>query len=270
MTALPQLESDLFSQYLAFAHRLADLSGSAILPVFRNTGAIDDKAERGALDPVTAADRAAEEVIRAAITEAWPEHGVRGEEFGSVSAEAEFCWVIDPIDGTRAFIMGLPVWGTLIGLTHRGVPLLGVMNQPFIGERYWSDLDGARVRGPAGESRIATRPCTSLADALLAATSPDMFAAGVEQDRFEALVNQVRLRRFGTDCYGFCQLAAGHIDLVVEAGLHAFDIAPLIPIVERAGGCVTSWSGGPAGEGGRVVASGDPRLHEAALEVLQG
>ena len=260
-----------FEALLAFAHRLADLSAEAILPHFRRAdGQVDNKARGGPYDPVTAADRGAEEVIRAAVEAAYPSHGIRGEEFGNAREGAEFCWLVDPIDGTRSFIMGLPVWGTLIGLTCAGEPVLGIMQQPFTGERYWSGRETAHYRGPEGERTLRTRACPSIDAAILSTTSPDLFRAGVERDGFERLSVAARMRRFGGDCYGYCQLAAGHIDLIVEAGLRAFDIVALIPIVERAGGRLTDWEGGPANDGGRVIACGDPRLLPTALARLAG
>lgn len=261
-----------FAQFLAFAHSLAERSGATILPYFRAGGAIENKSHGGAFDPVTAADRAAESLIRGAVAESWPAHAVLGEEFGlqpGSQGETAYCWIVDPIDGTRSFIAGVPLWGTLIGLNHADTPLLGMMNQPFTGERFWSAAEAAWYRGPGGERPLATRACAGLGDAVLLATAPEMFA-GAERERFEALGARVRLRRFGTDCYGYCMLAAGHADLVVESGLAPYDIAPLIPLVERAGGRVTTWEGGPAAGGGRVVAAGDPTLHAAALEILAG
>lgn len=261
--------ANTFDALLAFAHRLADLSGAAILPHFRDAhGRVDNKSQQGPYDPVTAADRAAEEVIRAAVAEAYPVHGLLGEEFGALRPEAELQWVIDPIDGTRAFIMGLPLWGTLIGLTQRGKPLLGLMQQPFTGERYWSTAEGAHYRGPEGERDLRTRPCPSLSEAVLSTTTPDMFAAGDETERFERLSRAARMRRYGGDCYSYCQLAAGHVDVIIEAGLKPYDIVALIPIVEKAGGCVTTWEGGDAAGGGRIVATGDPRLHEQMVKAL--
>ena len=259
-----------FEAYLAFAHRLADLSAAAVLPHFRNLSGVEDKSAGGAYDPVTAADRQAEQVIRAEIEANWPDHDVRGEEFGGASPGKDYCWLVDPIDGTRPFIMGLPLWGTLIALTKNAAPLLGLMNQPFTGERFWSAERGAFYRGRAGEHAIATRPCPKIEDAILSSTSPDLFATTGDEERFDALSERVRMRWFGGDCYAYCLLAAGHIDLVVESGLSAHDIAPLIPIIERAGGCVTSWTGGPAAGGGHAVACGDPALHEEVLKILSG
>ncbi len=252
-----------------FMDDLADASGKAILPFFRAQFGLDDKARAGApFDPVTEADRAAEVVLRAMIGQTFPGHGILGEEFGSERTDAECVWILDPIDGTRAFIAGLPTWGTLIGLTRNGVPVRGLMHQPFLGERFTGDGRSARLRGPAGERILLSRRCADLGKAILASTDPRLFAAGEEAERFRSLEGQVRLSRYGADCYAYCMLAAGQIDLVVEAGLKPYDIVALIPIVEGAGGRVTAWDGGPAASGGRIVAAGDPRLHEAALKVL--
>ena len=227
-----------------------------------------NKASGAEYDPVTAADRAAERIMRAAIAKNFPEHGILGEEFAAVPGAGSHQWVLDPIDGTRAFIMGSPLWGTLIGLVQDGKPVLGVMDQPFTRERYWSDAGTSYMRTPDGEQTITTRPCAQLADAILSTTHPDLFAAGEEVDAFGRLKAQVRMTRYGGDCYSYCLLAGGFIDLVVEAGLKPYDIVALIPIIERAGGRITTWDGKPATAGGRIVASGDARLHEAAMTVL--
>lgn len=252
-----------------FMDDLAQASGKAIMPFFRAQFTLEDKARGGSpFDPVTEADRAAEVVLRALIAKAFPGHGILGEEFGTEREDAECVWVLDPIDGTRAFIAGLPTWGTLIGLTRNGVPVRGLMHQPYLNEIFTGDGRTARLRGPAGERTLRTRRCAGLAQALLATTDPRLFAEGEEATRFRALEGQVRLSRYGTDCYAYCMLAAGQVDLVVEAGLKPYDICALIPIIEGAGGRVTSWDGGSAAKGGRVIAAGDPRLHEAALKLL--
>ena len=253
----------------AFVDELAALSGQAILPFFRAAFGTEDKAAGiGAFDPVTEADRAAEAAMRRLIKERFPQHGILGEEFGAEALDAEFVWVLDPIDGTRAFIAGLPLWGTLIGLTRGGVPVRGLMHQPFTAERFSGDGGQATWRGPSGERRLRTRRCDRLADALLCTTSPKLFAGG-EAVAYEAVEAETRLARYGTDCYAYCMLAAGHVDLVVEAGLKPYDIVALIPIIEGAGGVVTDWQGHSAAGGGRIVAAGDPRLHEAALARLR-
>ena len=256
-----------YDAFLATAHRLADRAGAVILPHFRTGFAIDHKGG-DLFDPVTVADREAEVAIRAGLAEAYPNHGILGEEFGALNPDAEYCWVIDPIDGTRSFVIGLPVWGTLIGLTRDGVPLLGLMDQAFTGERFFAGHDGAWLRHGGAERVMRARACASLREALLATTSTDYFTSAEEHHRFDELRRRVRLRRFGGDCYNYCMLALGQLDLVVEAGLKPYDILPLIPIIEQAGGIVTTWEGGDPREGGRVIAAGDRRVHAAAMKIL--
>lgn len=265
MTATSEPE---FQSLLATAHALADRAGAVILPHFRTQQAVDHKGG-GLFDPVTAADRNAEAAIRERLAEVYPSHGILGEEFGAQASETEYCWVIDPIDGTRSFIIGLPLWGTLIGLTRGGVPLLGVMDQPFTGERFWSGETESLFRHDGTTRTMRTRACADLSQALLATTSTDHFS-GEDQQHFDALTHAVRLRRFGGDCYNYCLLAMGQIDLVAEAGLQPFDIMALIPIVERAGGVVTNWEGGDPRPGGRILAAGDERLHAQAVKLLSG
>ncbi len=253
---------------LATAHLLADASGHAIRPYFRRPIAVENKAQAG-FDPVTAADKAAERVIRKRLAELHPDHGILGEEFGHSEGDAAYTWVIDPIDGTKAFITGTPLWGTLIGLHHEGRAVLGLMDQPFTGERIQAVSGGAsRWRLPDGRSRRnRTRDCPRLEDAMLATTSPDLLSAA-ELEAFQALKAHARLTRYGGDCYAYCLLAAGHFDLVVECGLKPHDVAALIPIIEQAGGRITTWTGERPEAGGRIVAAGDPRLHEAAMRRL--
>ena len=257
--------------HLEFAHSLADISGSTILPYFRRPLAVSNKAGPAAFDPVTAADRAAERAIRKAVLARFPDHGVVGEEYGTIVGAGRHRWVIDPIDGTRAFITGSPLWGTLIGLMDGPRPILGLMDQPFTGERFWSDGRRAHWRGPNTKARsIKTRPCARLADAVLASTHPDMFAPSEEAARFNAVKSRVRMTRYGGDCYGYCLLAAGFVDVIVEAGLKPYDIVALVPIIQAAGGVVTTWDGGPPTGGGRIIAAGDSRVHQEALAILRG
>ncbi len=258
-----------FKTLLDFGHELADLSGAVIRPFFRKPLDVTNKAKKGAFDPVTAADRAAERAIARAIAKRWPDHGLVGEEFGRSRDGTGLCWVVDPIDGTRAFIMGSPLWGTLIGLLEAEAPLLGIMDQPFTRERFWSGEKAAYMRmGDGQPRRLKTRACTSLAEAIVSTTHPDLFAAGAEAQAFARLKARARMTRYGGDCYGYCLLAAGYVDIVIETGLKAHDVVALIPIIERAGGRITTWTGEPAAAGGRILASGDARLHEAALGVL--
>jgi histidinol phosphatase-like enzyme (inositol monophosphatase family) len=250
-----------------FVSELATLSGQAILPFFRTALAADDKSRGGVFDPVTEADRAGEAAMRHLIKRTFPTHGIVGEEFGAEGAEAEYVWVLDPIDGTKAFMAGLPLWGTLIGLLRGGAPVYGLMHQPFTGERFSGDGAGAVYKGRQGERRLKTRRCAGLSEALISTTSPRMF--GPETlPAYERVEREARITRYGYDCYAYCMLAAGHIDLVIEAGLKPHDIVALIPIIEGAGGVVTTWNGESAAKGGSIVAAGDRRLHEAALELL--
>ena len=267
MTASKRAARTDMADYLEFAHRLADLSAAQILPHFRNLDGVTNKAGGAGFDPVTIADREAEKAVRAAIRGAYPGHGLAGEEFGETAGDDAYCWIIDPIDGTRAFIMWSPLWGTLIGLTARGAPLIGVLDQPYTKERFWSGQTKSFFAKDGDARPINVRACAALEDATLASTSPDMFE-GEDLARFEALSGQVKLRRFGGDCYNYGLLAMGQIDLVVEAGLKPFDILPLVPIVERAGGIVSTWDGGDPRHGGRIIAAGDKALHKRALEIL--
>lgn len=256
----------------AFIEGLARQSGEAILPFFRTALTVTDKNagdSPGRFDPVTEADRAAEAIIRRRIIETFPHHGILGEEFASERLDADDVWVIDPIDGTRAFLCGLPVWGTLIGLKHKGVPVLGVMHQPYTGEMFIGDGGQARVKGPRGERPLKTRPCRVLAEATVMTTDPRLFE-GVEARAYLAVEKAVRLARYGADCYAYAMLAAGQVDLVIESGLKPYDIVALIPIIEGAGGVVTTWEGGRASEGGRILAAATPELHATVLTILQG
>ena len=258
-----------FATLLAFAHELADVSADVIRPQFRRPIAVSNKAGKGGYDPVTAADQAAERAIRRAVKARWPEHGLIGEEMGSEREDARYRWVIDPIDGTRAFIMGSPMWGTLIGLLDGSEALLGLMNQPFTGERFWSGTNAAYMRTGDGKARrLKTRACPRLTDAILSTTHPDLFGDGTEIEAFARLRSKARMTRYGGDCYAYCLLAAGFIDVIVESGLKPYDVVALIPIIERAGGRVTEWDGGPAAAGGRILATGDKRLHDEVLRTL--
>ncbi len=260
----------------AFFTTLARLSGQAILPFFRTDLAVIDKrtAEKGSgFDPVTDADRAAETVLRRAILTQFPDHGLLGEEFGTQNEKAEYRWVIDPIDGTRAFLCGLPVWGTLIGLLHNGAPVMGMMSQPYLQEIFLGDGAQTTLKTPQGTRRLFTRRCETLLQARLMTTDPRLFS-NQESKAFRALEAVVQLSRYGTDCYAYCMLAAGQIDLVVEAGLKPYDILPLVPIIEGAGGIVTDWQGNALNETQkphaiRVLAAANPVLHQAALDYLK-
>jgi len=252
-----------------FLDRLAAASGEVILPYFRTSLSVEDKSRGGSFDPVTAADRAGEQAMRALIRATFPGHGITGEEFEAERPDAEYVWVLDPIDGTKSFISGMPAWGTLIALTHKGTPVLGMVHQPFIGERFSGDGAAAQYSGPAGERALMVRECARLADAVVYTTSPRLMEA-VDRARFAKVEEAARLSRYGGDCYAYCMLAAGHIDLVIETGLKPHDVIPLIPIIAGAGGIMTTWEGGSASGGGRIIAAGDKRVHAEAMALLTG
>jgi histidinol phosphatase-like enzyme (inositol monophosphatase family) len=255
--------------FTAFIGRLATVSGETILPFFRTSLSIDNKSASQDFDPVTEADRAAEAVMRRIIKYHFPQHGIVGEEFGNEHEDAEYVWVLDPIDGTKSFIAGFPIWGTLIALLHKGTPVFGMMHQPYIGERFSGDSGSAHYQGHGGDRRLTVRRCASLKEATSYTTSPQLMNAA-DREAFGRVEQAVRLTRYGGDCYSYCMLAAGHLDLVVETELKPYDIAALIPIITGAGGIVTTWEGRPAQGGGRIIAAGDPRVHEATLKLLNG
>jgi histidinol phosphatase-like enzyme (inositol monophosphatase family) len=259
------------------ACRLADAAGAASLPYFRSKSlGTDDKsgAAAGAIfDPVTAADRAAEAAVRSILARERPTDGVLGEEEAPTEGTSELTWVIDPIDGTRAFISGLPTWGTLIALDDGARGRIGLVDQPHIGERF------VGVNGPEGrkawlthrgqKTDIAVRPCPGLAAATLYTTTPQMFDKR-EWAAFEQVQSRVRMFRYGVDCYAYALVALGHVDLVIESSLKAFDIAAPAALIQAAGGIVTNWRGEDARWGGQVIAAGDPAVHAEALALLRG
>jgi len=252
----------------AFFYALADAAKAETLPRFRTGAYVTNKLE-GGFDPVTEGDQAAESAIRALIEQRFPEHGILGEEHENIGLDRENIWVIDPIDGTRAFISGVPVWGTLIGFQSGGRSVMGLMDQPFTGERYFADGERSWYSGPDGERQIRTRDCERLSDAILFTTSPHIFT-GEDAERYRAVERHVRLFRYGTDCYAYALLASGHVDLVVENSLKPYDVGALIPLIEHAGGIITTWDGGRPEGGGNIVAAGSRALHEQAMSILNG
>ena len=259
--------------FAAFVDRLGDAACETILPFFRTALGADDKNKGGMFDPVTEADRAAEVVMRRMIEAQFPVHGIIGEEFGAVRESAEYVWVLDPIDGTKAFISGLPTWGVLIGLLHRGRPAFGMMVQPFTNERFVGDGSSASWTGTGlgahrGKRRLQTRRCAAMDQATVMTTSPLLYA-DAKLGALRRVERDAKLVRYGCDCYAFAMLAAGQVDCVLEAGVQAYDVVALIPIVQGAGGIMTNWDGGDASRGGDVIASGDPRVHAAALARLK-
>lgn len=259
MTAADDLDG-----FVALAERLADRSGLILRHWFRAPLPVETKADDS---PVTRADRETESALRAMIETAFPTHGIVGEELGAIRADADHVWVIDPLDGTRAFVAGKPMFGTLVALLRDGRPIVGVIDMPILGER-WVGAQGRPTRFGAAPAR--TRACTRLADALLNATAPDMFRDAGEAAAFERVRRAVRMNHWGGDLYGYGLLAAGFVDLVIEAGMQPYDYLALVPVIEGAGGVVTDWDGAPLGLGsdGRVLASATPALHAEARDLL--
>ncbi|KIT17491.1 histidinol-phosphatase [Jannaschia aquimarina] len=252
---------------LATAHALADAAREAILPLFRTPLSIESKSD--AFDPVTLADRRAEEAMRAILAAERPEDGILGEEGGAIGGSSGLTWVLDPIDGTRAFISGTPTWGVLIGLRDSEQVLHGIIDQPFTGERFEGGFGTAEWTHSSGTRPLAVRKTTNLEDATILTTFPEV-GTDAEGAAFRKLSEKCRLTRYGLDCYAYALLAAGHVDLVVEAGLHPYDICAPIGVIEAAGGVVTSWQGEPALDGGAALAAATPELHRAAMDVLNG
>lgn len=257
---------------LAFAEQLAEAARRQTVPRFRATLAVDNKLEAQAggraFDPVTEADRAAETAIRALIDERYPSHGVHGEEHGLKAADGPYEWTLDPIDGTRAYISGLPLWTTLIALSYEGRPLIGVIDQPYLGERYIGGPDGAIFRCGTIHRPLKVRPCPRLGEATITTTDPFLFD-GAETGGFEQVRRTARLARYGCDAYAYAMVAAGMIDIVIESGLKPYDVRALVPVLEGAGGMLTNWRGEPAYDGGQVIAAGDARAHADALVALK-
>ncbi len=253
-------------ELVGFFNELCDLAKAETLSRFRKPIDITNKLDDG-FDPVTKADKAAELAIRNRILERFSDHGVLGEEYGSVNSEAEYQWIIDPIDGTKAFISGLPTWGTLIGLYKAGEPFAGIMHQPFTDERYLCDGEKSSLFFQGRQEVLQTSNVENLSEAILMTTSPWLFSDD-ERAHYSRVEAHCKLPRYGTDCYAYCLLASGHVDLVIEAGLNTYDIAALIPIVERAGGVFTNWQGGSAAQGGQVLVAANSKLHSKALATL--
>lgn len=250
------------------AHALADAARAAILPHFRAADLATDNKRAAGYDPVTIADRAAEEEMRAVLAARRPLDGVLGEEFGPQSGSSGLTWVLDPIDGTRGFVAGTPTWGVLIAVGPASGPVLGVIDQPYIGERFIGAAGRARLSGPHGTRDITTRAARDLGDAILFTTFPEVGTAA-ERAGFDAVAREVQLVRYGMDCYAYALVAAGQVDLVIEAGLHSYDIQAPIALIQAAGGVVTDWQGRPVHQGGRVLAAANRAVHRAALDILQ-
>lgn len=255
---------------LQVAEEMADAARSAILPFFRGDALDTENKQDGGYDPVTVADRKAEKAMRAVLSHRRPHDAILGEEFGAQTGTTGLTWVLDPIDGTRGFVSGTPTWGVLIAVSDATGPLLGVIDQPYIGERFLGAKGKlAQLIGPHGTRTLHTRKARPLSEAILFTTFPEVGSAE-ERRAFEAVAAEVQLTRFGMDCYAYALVAAGQVDLVIEAGLNAYDIQGPIGVIEAAGGVVTNWEGGPAHHGGRVIAAANADIHGAALKLLMG
>ncbi|KNG92707.1 histidinol-phosphatase [Pseudaestuariivita atlantica] len=258
---------DDFDTMRDVAHAMADAARGAILPHFRATGLTADNKDDAGYDPVTVADRAAEEAMRAILADARPDDAILGEEFGTRDGTSGLTWVLDPIDGTRGFVSGTPTWGVLIALADATGPVYGLIDQPYIGERFEGGGGIARMAGPMGARALRTRDTATLADATIFTTFPEVDTPA-DAAAFARVADRCRLTRYGMDCYAYALLAAGQVDLVIEAGLAAYDIQAPIAVIEAAGGIVTDWQGRPAHAGGTALAAATPDLHAAAMELL--
>jgi len=263
------------SSLIETAHVLAEVARGETLHHFRAEGGLAaENKETTRFDPVTVADRAAERAMRAVLAERRPKDGIWGEEFGVVHGTSGLTWVLDPIDGTRGYMSGTPTWGVLIALSEEGedlpgAPLLGVIDQPYIGERFLGGFGRSEMTGPLGHHALTARKARPLAEATLYSTFPEV-GTPEEGAAFAKLAAQVRLTRYGTDCYAYALIAAGQIDLVVEAGLQPYDVGAPIAVIEAAGGIVTDWQGNPAYQGGQILAAANAEIHAAAMAVLNG
>lgn len=263
------MDPQVLDRYLEFALATAQLGGRAVLPYYRTALEIHDKGLERDYQPATLADREGERVMREHIEQHYPNHAISGEEFGWREGSARYTWYIDPIDGTRSFVLGLLHWATMLALSDEERPLVGVVHQPFVNESFVAKISGMAYRLHGGVSTaLATRRCTVLSQACVTTSDPQQFMSARERAVFEKLVASARDVRFGAECYGACMLAAGLVDIVVEVGLDVHDVQPLIPIIEAAGGVITDWEGGPCYGGGSILACGDAALHAALLRFM--
>ena len=252
----------------SFAQQLAVAAGQAILPHFRKNAPIDVK-EHESWDPVTEGDRAGERAIRTMIEQHFPEHGIIGEEYGTKDGTSDFTWILDPVDGTRAFVIGLPTWTTLIGLYQNGEPKLGVMYQPFIGDMFYGNPNGAWQSHNNHVEKLRVSRCSTLNQAMLGTTTPHLYK-GKDREGFDTLRHAVKMTRYGGDAYFFSLMAAGHLDIAMDAGLQVYDIAALLPIMRGAGATVGTWTGKNPHDGGHILATATPELFDQARAIMNG
>lgn len=265
----PALTPETTADLWATAHALADAARVETLRYFRAEGlSAENKFESG-FDPVTVADRASEQAMRDILALRRPQDGILGEEFGNTTGTSGLTWVLDPIDGTRGYLSGTPTWGVLIAVSDAQGPVLGIIDQPYIGERFAGGLGVAELTGPQGMRALKTRAPRALSEAILFSTFPEV-GTQAEGAAFAKLSAKARLTRYGTDCYAYGLIAAGQIDLVVEAGLYPYDVHGPIAVIEAAGGIVTNWQGEPAHMGGQILAAANAQIHAEAMAVLNG
>ncbi len=264
MTALSDADR---AEIVATAHELAEAARTETLRHFRAHGLSADTKETERFDPVTIADRAAEQAMRAILARRRPFDAIFGEEFGAQSGTSGLTWVLDPIDGTRGYLSGTPAWGVLIAVADENGPLFGIIDQPYIGERFVGGFGYSEVTGPMGRSALRTRAPRRISEAILFSTFPEV-GSPEEGAAFRRVVPKVRLTRYGMDCYAYALVAAGQIDLVIEAGLQPYDVQAPIAVIEAAGGIVTDWQGRPAPQGGRILAAANAAVHAEALALL--
>ncbi len=256
-----------WTELTRFALTLAEASAKAILPYFRRNTPVEVK-DGPMWDPVTEGDRAGERAIRELIESRYPDHGILGEEYGPRRGRSGFTWIVDPIDGTRSFVCGMPTWATLIGLSFEERPVLGVMDQPFVGDRFYGNPQGAWLDHRGDTQPIRARTGVRLAQATAGTTTPERYRNGGHQRAFAGLHGSVKLMSYGGDSYFYAVMAAGHLDIALDPDLQPYDIAALIPIIEGAGGVVGSWDGGTPARGGNVIAAGSPALLDEALAAM--
>jgi myo-inositol-1(or 4)-monophosphatase len=254
---------------IAFANRLADASGAVIRPYFRQRIEVVHKPGRAPFDPVTEADKGGERAIRAIIERERPDDGILGEEYGETPGKNGLRWVLDPVDGTRAFITARHEWGSLIALEDNEVPVLGILDQPVLGERFIGVNGRALLIEGEKRTPLKVRECAEIKQAILCATDPSQYFSPGQQAAFARVKAQVRMTRYAGDCYLFAALALGFIDIIIEANFNRWDVAALIPLVEGAGGLITSWDGGDCRDGQTILACGDKRVHEEAIKLLK-
>lgn len=264
---MSEYTSELQNALIGVAHDLADTARVETLRYFRTNNLNTENKWTTGFDPVTEADKAAERVMRDRLALLRPADAILGEEYGPKSGNSGLTWVLDPIDGTRGYLSGTPTWGTLISVANDSGPLFGIIDQPYVRERFCGGFGQAYHTGPMGDRKNRTRDTKDLSDAVIFTTFPEV---GTPEDRqaFEAVAKRCKLIRFGMDCYAYALLAAGQIDLVIESGLAPYDIQAPIAVIQAAGGIVTNWDGTPAHAGGRVIAAANAQLHEQALRVM--